>query len=228
MFNWPLRPNLQLMIWVLAVIKGISYGLFLGLVSFGPTFFALMKVGIQGGKNAGLRMALGIFLSDLVVALACFFGLSGLFTTEVFQVVFSGVAASGIVFIGVKGIVVGYRKFLVNIQKPINQKTNLYQGFLVNLLNPFVLLLWVGILGAITVGHNVSIHGKYTILVEMLSILLTIFSLDLAKVYLSDYIGKKLNYRIYFFVNRYIGWILIGIGLFYFYHFTKLLYAWFT
>jgi len=85
-----------------------------------------------------------------------------------------------------------------------------------------VILLWVGILGAISVGHD-SKGSEYIILVEMLSILFTVFSLDLGKVYLSDFIGKKLNYRIYFFVNRYVGIILLVIGLYYVYHFIKLL-----
>ena len=55
--------------WALAILRGIGYGLFLGMMSFGPAFFALIQVGMQGGKKAGWRMATGIFLADLVVAL---------------------------------------------------------------------------------------------------------------------------------------------------------------
>ncbi len=209
--------------WVLAVLKGCGYGLFLGIMSIGPTFFALIQMGMQGGKSAGLRMAGGIFLSDLLVALACFFGLAEFFITPQFQLGFSAFAAFGIIFMGVRGAWVGYRKFLTNLHKPIDPKTNFFQGFLVNLLNPFVLILWVGLLGAITVGHDSLTEDKYIILVEMLSILLTVFSLDLGKVYLSDYIGKKLNYKIYFHLNKYIGYVLIAIGIYYMYHFFKLL-----
>lgn len=210
--------------WLIAIAKGIGYGLFLGIMSFGPTFFALIQMGMQGGKSAGLRMAFGIFLSDLLVALACFFGLSALFTTSWFQLGFSAFAAIGILFLGAKGAMIKYKSFLNNVQKPVNNNTNFFQGFLVNLLNPFVILLWVGILGAISVGHDdVESNNRFFILVEMLSILLTVFSLDLGKVYLSDFIGKKLNYRIYFFVNRYVGIILLLIGGYYVYHFIKLL-----
>jgi len=209
--------------WVMAVLKGLGYGLFLGLMSMGPTFFALIQMGMQGGKSAGLRMAFGIFLSDLLVALACFFGLAEFFITPEFQLGFSSFAAFGILFMGVRGVVVGYRKFLTNLHKPIDHKTNFFQGFFVNLLNPFVLILWVGILGAITVGYDSVTEDKYNILVEMLSILLTVFSLDLGKVYLSDYIGKKLNFRIYYHVNKYIGYVLIAIGVYYMYHFFNLL-----
>ena len=127
---------------------------------------------------------------------------------------FSAFAALGIIFLGAKGILVKYKSFLENVQKPVNKNTNFFQGFLVNLLNPFVILLWVGILGAISVGHD-SKGSEYIILVEMLSILLTVFSLDLGKVYLSDFIGKKLNFGIYFFVNRYVVIILLVIGLYY-------------
>lgn len=217
-----MQSNLQAMIWLLAILKGIGYGLFLGLVSFGPTFFQLIQVGIQGGKSAGLRMAIGIFLSDLTIALACFFGLARIFTAPWFQLGFSAFATLGILFLGVKGFIQRYKNFLTSMNKPIKPNTNLLHGFIVNLLNPFVLLLWVGILGALSVGQNPN-EVPYAILVEMLSILMTVFFLDLGKVYLSDWIGKKLNYRIYYFINRYVGLILIAIGIYYAYHFATLL-----
>ncbi len=209
--------------WALAILKGIGYGLFLGVMSIGPTFFALIQMGMQGGKAAGLRMAAGIFLSDLLVALGCFFGLAAFFITPDFQLGFSAFAAFGILFMGVRGVVVGYRKFLTNLHKPIDHKANFFQGFFVNLLNPFVLILWVGILGAISVGHDSLTQDRYLILAEMISILLTVFSLDLGKVYLSDFIGKKLNIKVYYHISRYIGYVLIAIGTYYMYHFFKLL-----
>lgn len=209
--------------WVIAISKGIGYGLFLGVMSIGPTFFALIQTGLQGGKAAGWRMAGGIFLSDLTVALGCFFGLAEFFITPEFQLGFSAFAAFGIISMGVKGVVVGYKKFMVNLQKPIDNKANFFQGFMVNLLNPFVLLLWVGILGAISVGHDANTDEKYLILVQMLSILFTVFALDIGKVYLSDFIGKKLNFRLYYFIGKYVGYVLIAIGIYYLYHFFKLL-----
>lgn len=209
--------------WILAISKGVGYGVFLGILSIGPTFFALIQTGMQGGKSAGLRMAFGIFLSDLVVALACFYGLADVFVMPYFQLGFSAFAAFGIVFIGVRGVIIGYRKFLKNLRKPVNNKTNFLQGFIVNLLNPFVLILWVGILGSITVGHDASKEDTYLILVQMLSILITVFSFDLGKVFLSDFIGKKLNFRNFFKISKYIGYALISIGVYYLYHFFKLL-----
>ncbi len=208
--------------WILAILKGISGGLLLGLVSFGPSFFALIKVGIQGGKMAGILMALGIFLSDLVVALACFYGLSGYFTMPAFQIIFAGFAAFGIIVIGVKGIVVKYKKFLRNLQSPIEKNTNIIKGFVMNLMNPFVILLWVTLTGAMSVGHDNTFEGRYTILVQIITTLVTVFSTDMAKVYLSDYLGKKLNHRIYFFVNRYFGIVLTAIGAYYLYNFIGL------
>ena len=209
--------------WILAILKGISGGLLLGLVSFGPSFFALIKVGIQGGRMAGFLMALGIFLSDLVVALACFYGLSGFFTMPGFQLAFAGFAAFGIIAIGVKGIVVKYKKFLRNLQSPIEKNTNILKGFAMNLMNPFVILLWVTLTGAMSVGHDNSFEGRYTILVQIVTTLITVFSTDMAKVYLSDYLGKKLNHRIYFVVNRYFGIVLTAIGAYYLYNFLHLL-----
>ena len=61
------RP-LANMEWALAILRGIGYGLFLGMMSFGPAFFALIQVGMQGGKKAGWRMFLQpAFLSNFSV-----------------------------------------------------------------------------------------------------------------------------------------------------------------
>jgi hypothetical protein len=45
---------------------------------------------------------------------------------------------------------------------------------------------------------------------------------------LSDYIGKKLSNGVYSLVNRYFGFILIAIGLYFAYHFVVLLSAWYA
>jgi len=58
---------------LLSIGKGVWYGFLIGLLSFGPSFFTLIHTGIQGGKKQGMQVALGIFLSEMFVALLCFF-----------------------------------------------------------------------------------------------------------------------------------------------------------
>ncbi len=78
-----------------------------------------------------------------------------------------------------------------------------------------------------SVGHDNSFEGRYTILVQIITTLVTVFSTDMAKVYLSDYLGKKLNHKIYFVVNRYFGIVLTAIGAYYLYNFAHLIFNFF-
>ena len=83
------------------------------------------------------------------------------------------------------------------------------------------------IIATLSVGYEgESLHDRLPILFELITILCTLLCLDLGKVYLSDYIGRKLSERVYAIVNRYFGVILSGIGLYFAYHFVLLLSTW--
>lgn len=64
----------------------------------------------SGGKKQGMQVALGIFLSEMFVALLCFFGLSRYFTTPTFQLVFTGMAAATILYLGIQSILTKHHK----------------------------------------------------------------------------------------------------------------------
>ncbi len=221
-----LRPQ---MFWLFPFFKGIGQGIVISLLSFGPAFFTLIHSGITGGKKTGMRVALGIFLSELTIALICFFGLSHIFTFPEFQLVFSFVGAISIIYIGVKGFSKKYEHFLESIQVKSTGSESLFKGFLMNIMNPFVLFLWVGLLAAVSVSYDQNdLNYKFSILVNLMAILLTLFAMDMGKVYLSDYLGKKMNNKVYFYVQKYFGLVLLLIGAYFFYHFCVLVIKYFN
>ncbi len=211
------------MYWILPLFKGIGLGIIISILSFGPAFFTLIHSGITGGKKHGVRVALGIFLSELTMMLVCFLGLSHIFTLPEFQLIFSLVAAVSIVYIGVKGVAKKYETFIESIQVKTTGKESFLKGFLMNLLNPFVLMVWLGLLATVSAEYDHSdVHYQSSILINLLAILLTLFGMDLGKVLLSDYLGKKMSNRVYFYVNKYFGLVLLLIGAYFFYHFCVL------
>ena len=196
----------------------------IGLLSFGPSFFTLILTGIQGGKRQGMQVALGIFLSEMFLALLCFFGLSHYFMSPIFKLIFTGLAAAAILYLGLTAI------FSKNHKIPeitVKGSTSVYRGFFMSIINPFVMLLWVSVIATLSVGYEgESLQDRLPILVELVTILCTLLCLDLGKVYLSEYIGRKLSESVYALVNRYFGVILSGIGLYFAYHFVLLLTTW--
>ena len=173
-----------------------------------------------------MQVAVGIFLSEMFVALLCFFGLSQYFTAPLFQLIFTGAAAAVILYMGVQSAFAKVHK-LPEIK--VSASASVYRGFFLNIINPFVMLLWVSVIATLSVGHLTQTEaGRTMILIELVTILVTLLSLDLGKVYLSDYIGKKLSGRVYLLVNRYFGYILMAIGFYFAYHFVVLLKAWYA
>lgn len=208
-----------------ALLKGIGQGFLISLLSFGPAFFTLIHTGIKGGRKEGLRMAAGIFLSEFAVALACFFGLSRFFTMSWFQMLFAFGAAIAIMAMGANGFRKNYSKFLRSMQQPISKNKSFITGFLMNLMNPFVILLWVGILAAISVDYDKDEKNyQISLLVNLMAILVTLFSMDMGKVFLSDYLGRKMSNKIYYFVNKYFGAIIFCIGIYFMVRFVLLFF----
>lgn len=212
------------MFWIIPILKGIGQGFLISILSFGPSFFTLINSGIKGGKAEGMRVALGIFLSEFIMALICFFGLSRFFILPEFQLGFSFFAATAISYIGIRGFYKKYQQFLRSIEQPAAKSKSFFKGFILNLINPFVLLLWVGLLAIVSVYYDKNDPNyEVSILINLISILFTLFLLDLGKVYLSDFLGRKLSRRVYYFINKYFGLILLIIGIYFFYHFFNLL-----
>jgi len=210
--------------WITPILKGIGQGFLISILSFGPAFFTLINTSIKGGKSEGFRMALGIFLSELFMAVICFFGLSHFFTIPEFQIAFALVAATAITFMGIRSFHKKYHHFIRSIEQPPSKSKSFFKGFLLNIINPFVLSVWIPILIGISGLYDKNDPNYQNfIFVNLISILFTLFLLDLGKVYLSDFFGRKLSRRVYYFVNRYFGLILLIIGIFFFYHFLSLL-----
>ena len=199
-------------------------GMVVGLLSFGPSFFTLVNTGISSGRKPATRMALGIFLSEFTVAMAVFFGLSDFFTNPYFQMTFALVAAITVLFLGVQSYITKYNVFLRGLAKPPSGSASFLKGFIVNLMNPFPIMLWIGILAGVSIGYGESgSNDKWLLFVNVCAILVTLLSIDLGKVYLSEFLGKKISKKIYFFIQKYFGLILICIGIYFLYLFGKLL-----
>lgn len=199
-------------------------GLIISLLSFGPAFFLLINTSIREGFKKGLLLALGIFLSDLVVILAIHFGLQSLFEDLMFKKVFALSAGIAMIFMGINSLRSPYKAFLKSYYKRGKSGAGIIKGFFMNLFNPMIIALWMVVMGSVTLKYSIDEpHYQTSILINLFAILLFIFGVDTSKVYLSSFLGKKLNKRIFFSLNKYMGLILIGIGVYFLYSFLLLL-----
>jgi threonine/homoserine/homoserine lactone efflux protein len=209
--------------WLNPLWEGLLQGVVINLLSFGPSFFTLIHTGIRDGKKHGLSVAFGIFMSEVVVASVLFFGLRSLFVNPYFQMCFTAFAAAGLIYMGVRAIRHRYVKFLRTMNIPVKTGTSMLRGFLLNLVNPFVILLWVSLISTVSLHYTADQpYHEAMIMINILCILLGYFGMDIMKVYLSDRIGRNLNHRVTFLINRYFGYILTVLGAYFVYHFLRL------
>ncbi len=190
--------------------------------SFGPAFFALINTGIKYGYKTGAFLAAGVVISDfflcILVCLLVYFGMSNLLHSEKTQTFFAIIG-------GVILIVFGaffFKKPAVKTDDAINIENQLpsppvmmLKGFLLNLFNPTVWLLW---LTNVTVASKTLNNSMLQMIVFFAMVLSAVLFVELFKVKLAGKIKHYLTPKTMTTINYITGTALILFGLFLIYN----------
>ena len=192
----------------MSFIEGFGVGLAM-IVFIGPVFFTLLKSALNYGFWAGLMVALGIFISDVVCVALCAFGAIPFFKNPLNQH-WLAIGGSIILFgLGLKYLL----KPNVNTDTDLKLKAGHYtayfvKGFLVNFVNPFVFLVWIGVIGLAEVKYGGGIDLWIFLGAALLAILLT----DTTKVIFAQRIKSLIQPKFLLRAYQIIGVVLIGFG----------------
>ncbi|HQI70539.1 MAG TPA: LysE family transporter [Bacteroidales bacterium] len=205
-----------------ALVSGFILGLTLAVV-FGPAFFSLLQTSILRGFRIGAYLAIGIMLSDFTLVALSFLGVSQLITNDDYSKLFGIIG--GLVLLGYGAFV--FRKKVVYNESEINKmekKSNsifgdspskpyvyILKGYFLNLLNPFLLITWMGIMGYVAAEYNSDIRKLAVFFGVALG---TVFSTDLLKCFVANKLKKLLRPNILSVVNRGLGILLFIFGLY--------------
>jgi threonine/homoserine/homoserine lactone efflux protein len=177
----------------------------------GPVFFTILRNSHKYGIKAGFYTAFGILISDVVILLICLTFTRELVESQVDKAWLKWSAAGILLFLS-------YR-FLTNPNKTQYQANNsklgagnfisFYQGFLVNFVNPFVFVVWIGF---ISLAHSITNSDTefYTFLI---AILIGIFITDGLKAFASQRILHRINQAWVSYLYKVLGIILIAIAM---------------
>src|SRR5947208_15431094 len=147
----------------------------------GPVFFMLINTSLKKGFTPAIYMALGVMLSDAMFITFSFFGSTYILNFNMHNFIIGLIA--GIILIGF-GIVNLFKKPLVSaeaLELPDDSKTffiDTGKGFMMNTLNPFAFIFWMGVAGTMSVKESFT---HFHLLVFFFVTLLTIFITDLLK-----------------------------------------------
>lgn len=196
-----------------AVLQGAGLGLMLGF-SFGPSFFALLKTSMSKGFRSGLALAVGIIISDLLCVALALYGAAAILDTPRNKMI---VGIVGGTILAVYGFYSFFQKKKMNADEEgniyiptVNFPVTMIKGFLLNILNPFVFLLWFGWVAGISgKAHFTTAH----ILIFFSVSLAVIFATDVLKVVIAYKIKPLLTPRFFNIVNKILGLVMVILGI---------------
>lgn len=196
-----------------AILKGLALGFVLAL-SVGPIIFTIIKQSLNTGHKGGFSFVAGVWVSDFLLVF-----LSNAFTALVAQLMeyTRGIAFGGSVFLIAMGL---YFVFFKKVHLATDAEGNALRfrkrdmarifasGFIINTLNPGVILFWLGNATVLSLNHTLQeriIIFSVCLLVNM--------GADVGKVMMAGKLRNKLTLRTLSIINRISGTILIGFGI---------------
>jgi threonine/homoserine/homoserine lactone efflux protein len=197
-----------------AILKGFALGIVLAL-SVGPIIFTIIKQSITVGHKGGFSFVAGVWLSDFILVF-----LSNVFTEWVTRLL----EHRNLIGYGGSGFLIAMGVYYFFFKKVVLKSTEgkhadhlstqqflriFASGFLINTLNPGVIIFWLGNASILALNHTLSER------IVIFSICLVInMSADTGKVMMAGKLRKKLTVHNLAIINKISGAILVAFGMF--------------
>lgn len=210
------------------ILKGIVMGVTLSFVT-GPAMFALMQTSLTSGFKSGVRFAVGISISDIIMVFLVLFGISALLDTPQYKMIFAIVGGIIMIFFGIftfmqkvkadsgKNIkpehVIDAEKEKHRIKRRIIKILNALKftgkGFLFNIANPGVWFYWT-----VPVSVAIALGDTKSSVIFMISLLATTLACDILKCAIAYKLKTILVPKLIQIINRIVGIALMVFGVY--------------
>lgn len=192
-------------------IEGIALGLMLTIM-LGPILIALIQTSLENGGSAGITVGLGIWVSDFLIIFSSYYALNyigDIVEGDGFRYWLGLVGGLILICFGIGAML---KKVRIGPAKKYFSAKNYagfwLKGFLVNTINPFTFIFWLGVISTYVIARKINGTQAFIFLG---SIMLTIITTDTLKVILAKTIKSKLDANQIQWFNR-----IAGAGLFLF------------
>jgi len=196
-----------------AILKGLALGFVLAL-SVGPIIFTIIKQSLNNGHRGGFSFVAGVWFSDILLVV-----LSNAFTALVEELLEYKkiIAYGGSIFLLCMGVYfLFFKKVHIGTDgegggasfRKRDMARIFASGFLINTLNPGVIIFWLGNATVLSVTHTL----KQRIIIFSVCLLVNM-SADVGKVMMAGALRKKLTLRNLSIINKVSGAILIAFGI---------------
>jgi threonine/homoserine/homoserine lactone efflux protein len=209
------------------LIQGVLLGISLSFM-VGPLLFAIVQAGIERGFRAGLAVAGGIWISDVLYVLIVFHAMDALITVTAIPnfKLWAGLSGGmllvafgmGSLFFSRTPMSGNQTEHISTLDEPIeggavrHRRTYaayLLRGFLLNTVNPFTVFFWLGIAGGVLAPNGWSDRQVMIFFSGMLG---TLVVTDTLKAYAAKRVRRFLTPEHTLWVQRGIGLLLVLFG----------------
>lgn len=211
------------------VFQAIGIGFLLSIM-IGPVFFVLLEISITKGFKSAMIFDAGVLLSDLfyiVISLFFAYQLKGLgdVKNNLILSVLGGALfiAYGVYNLFFKQVTMGTGALdeeLLDSEEKANKSSKnkdnsmlVLKGFMLNLLNPGVVIYWLAIIAKgfdLVAPYESDAH----IVIFITIILITFFGIDCLKAYVANKIKPLVTVKLLRGLNGLIGFVFLGTGVF--------------
>ncbi len=197
------------------IIQGLFTGIILTL-SFGAGFFALVQTSIVRGYQKGLLIALGAIVSDTL-----FIGISVFATSFIseelpkYAQTIKAIALVAFLFLGIRTILKSSKLIKSSDQAGRPNYFYVSKGFILNIVNPLVLITWLGITLFLESTLN---YGFKELALFFIMVLIGTFGSQSAICIFSHKIKSYLSNVFIHRMNIAVGIVFIVIGLLIFFN----------
>ncbi len=192
--------------------EGVLLGLALSLAA-GPIFFMLIQLGIERGVAAGMTLSAGVLLSDVLYVILVYLGIEWLSELPDFKWYMGLIGGSILMAFGLATVLSKYKPPKDNKITVRTYGEYFLKGVAVNVFNPFVLFLWIAVVGNM-IERNMDFPERTG---YFLAILITVGLTDFIKLLLAWKIREYMQPK-HFQWLRYVagtGLMIFGIALIY-------------
>ncbi len=193
--------------------QGILLGLTLSFL-VGPLLFSIVEAGLERGFRGGMAVASGIWLSDLIFVALMVKGLTVLehLVAQPQFKLYAGLLGGLILVLFGLGNLIRHKKSKFPSQKasPRSYKGYFIRGFILNTINPFTVIFWIGIAGGVIAPGNWNISQTLVFFGGMLG---TLVFTDTAKAFGAKQLRQWLTPEHISKMQRGIGLLLVVFGL---------------
>lgn len=194
----------------MALLHGMAFGA-LFVFTFGPTFFTILQSSLNRGFLAGALVALGISLCDITYATLAVLGMSQLIDNVEFK---WWLALGGGIVLFLLGVASFFKKPKIQNMNEASDKSGLYRffikGVLINGVNPFVIIFWMGMVGMTSVQWGYEGVDRNFFIAGMLTMILTT---DLIKSFLANRLRKWITVKRIILLQKIIGIALVAFSM---------------